>query len=55
MLQGTMEHYLKYIDTHLLILDKLEQAVHKNNKFEQVYRDFEMQKVDKEKMLKWIC
>ena len=35
----------RYIDTHLVVLDKLEQTIHKNSKFEQVYRDFEMQKV----------
>ena len=29
-----------------------EQAVHKNNKFEQVYRDFEMQKVSLRPVLK---
>ncbi|XP_023319872.1 FERM, ARHGEF and pleckstrin domain-containing protein 2 isoform X1 [Eurytemora carolleeae] len=45
MNQGTMEHYYRYIDTHVLILENLEQALHRNNKFEQVYRDFEMQKV----------
>jgi len=43
--QNTMEHYCRYIDTHLIVLDKLEQTIHKNTKFEQVYRDFEMQKV----------
>eukprot|EP00092_Neocalanus_flemingeri_P004431 GFUD01004766.1.p1 GENE.GFUD01004766.1~~GFUD01004766.1.p1 ORF type:complete len:1020 (-),score=189.29 GFUD01004766.1:493-3552(-) len=43
--QNTMEHYCRYIDTHLIVLDKLEQTIHKNSKFEQVYRDFEMQKV----------
>lgn len=43
--QSTMEHYGRYIDTHLVVLDKLEQTIHKNSKFEQVYRDFEMQKV----------
>jgi len=43
--QNTMEHYCRYIDTHLIVLDKLEQTIHKDTKFEQVYRDFEMQKV----------
>jgi len=43
--QSTMDHYSRYIDTHPLVLDKLEQTLHKNAKFEQVYRDFEMQKV----------
>merc|ERR1719361_469589 len=43
--QNTLDHYSKYIDTHLIVLDKLEQTLHKNSKFEQVYRDFEMQKV----------
>ena len=43
--QNTLDHYTRYIDTHLLVLDKLEQTLHKNSKFEQVYRDFEMQKV----------
>jgi len=43
--QNTMDHYYRYIDTHPLLLDKLEQTIHKNSKFEQVYRDFEMQKV----------
>merc|ERR1719187_1539157 len=40
-----MEHCGRYIDTHGVVLDKLEQTIHKNSKFEQVYRDFEMQKV----------
>jgi len=43
--QNTMEHYGRYIDTHGVVLDKLEQTIHKSSKFEQVYRDFEMQKV----------
>ena len=43
--QNTLDHYSRYIDTHLLVLDKLEQTLQKNSKFEQVYRDFEMQKV----------
>ena len=43
--QNTLDHYSRYIDTHLIVLDKLEQTLHKNSKFEQVYRDFEMQKV----------
>jgi len=43
--QNTMEHYTRYIETHLIVLDKLELTIHKNSKFEQVYRDFEMQKV----------
>lgn len=43
--QTTLDHYNRYIDTHLIILDKLEVTIHKNTKFEQVYRDFEMQKV----------
>ena len=43
--QSTMDHYNKYIDTHLVVLEKLEQTFHKNQRFEQVYRDFEMQKV----------
>lgn len=43
--QNTLDHYTRYIDTHLIVLDKLEQTLHKNSKFEQVYRDFEMQKV----------
>ena len=45
MNQNTMEHYCRFIDTHNLILEKLEQSLHRNSKFEQVYRDFEMQKV----------
>ena len=36
--QSTMDHYSRYIDTHPLVLDKLEQTLHKNAKFEQVYR-----------------
>ena len=43
--QTTMDHYTRYIETHPVVLDKLEQTLHKNPKFEQVYRDFEMQKV----------
>jgi len=43
--QNALDHYTRYIDTHLLVLDKLEQTLQKNSKFEQVYRDFEMQKV----------
>lgn len=43
--QSTMDHYTGYIDTHPLVLERLEATLHKNAKFEQVYRDFEMQKV----------
>lgn len=43
--QSTMDHYNGYIDTHPLVLERLEATLHKNAKFEQVYRDFEMQKV----------
>ena len=42
---GTLEHYYRYIDTHIVILDKIQQSLHKINRFEQIYTDFEMQKV----------
>merc|ERR1712038_1427728 len=41
----TTEYYLKYVEAHPVILDRLEQTIHKSSKFEQVYRDFESQKV----------
>ena len=37
--------YQRYVEKHRLILEKLEQAFKRNKKFEQVYRDFETQKV----------
>ena len=37
--------YSRYIEKHRLILEKLEQSFKRNKKFEQVYRDFETQKV----------
>ncbi|KAL0281562.1 UNVERIFIED_CONTAM: hypothetical protein PYX00_002510 [Menopon gallinae] len=37
--------YMKYLDNHLLILERLDAAFRKNRKFEQLYRDFELQRV----------
>ena len=34
--QSTMDHYNGYIDTHPLVLERLEATLHKNAKFEQV-------------------
>ena len=34
--QSTMDHYTGYIDTHPLVLERLEATLHKNAKFEQV-------------------
>merc|ERR1719210_796665 len=47
----TTEYYLRYVDTHGLILEKLERVLsdpnsgHVNFRFGQVFRDFESQKV----------
>ena len=47
----TTEYYLRYVDTHGLILEKLERVLcepnnaHGNFRFGQVFRDFESQKV----------
>lgn len=41
----TTEYYLKYIDAHPAILERLEQAILKDHRFSQVVRDFEGQKV----------
>ncbi|XP_067014645.2 FERM, ARHGEF and pleckstrin domain-containing protein 1 [Anabrus simplex] len=37
--------YERYLDSHLAVLERLDEAVHSNRKFEQLYRDFELQKV----------
>lgn len=37
--------YEEYLDGHLLVLERLDEAFKKNQKFEQLYRDFETQKV----------
>ncbi|ENN75189.1 hypothetical protein YQE_08200, partial [Dendroctonus ponderosae] len=37
--------YEEYLDGHVLILERLDEAFKKNQKFEQLYRDFETQKV----------
>ncbi|KAH1024807.1 hypothetical protein HUJ05_004241 [Dendroctonus ponderosae] len=36
--------YEEYLDGHVLILERLDEAFKKNQKFEQLYRDFETQK-----------
>ena len=41
----TTDYYLKYVDAHSLILDKLEDALAKDTRFAQIYREFEEQKV----------
>lgn len=47
----TTEYYLRYVDTHGLLLEKLERVLcdpnsgHGNFRFGQVFRDFESQKV----------
>ena len=33
----TTEYYMKYVDAHNLILEKLEDALNKNVRFSQVY------------------
>lgn len=40
-----LEPYKEYLDSQLDILDKLNQCYQKNKKFEQVYKEFEMQKM----------
>ncbi|PSN29677.1 FERM, RhoGEF and pleckstrin domain-containing protein 2 [Blattella germanica] len=42
---GVLTLYEKYLAKHLIVLEKLDSAFRLNNKFEQLYRDFEMQKV----------
>lgn len=37
--------YEEYLDGHLLVLERLDQASKQNTRFEQLYREFEMQKV----------
>merc|ERR1719211_495813 len=41
----TTEYYLKYVEAHPVILDRLEQTILKDTRFAQVVRDFEAQKV----------
>ena len=41
----TTDYYLKYVDSHSLILEKLEDALLKDSRFAQIYREFEEQKV----------
>lgn len=40
-----LEVYVPYIDQHLHFIQDLDQAFKVNKQFEQVYRDFEMQKI----------
>ncbi|XP_068227119.1 FERM, ARHGEF and pleckstrin domain-containing protein 1 isoform X6 [Palaemon carinicauda] len=40
-----LELYEQYLEGHYAILEGLESSFRKNRRFEQVYRDFEMQKV----------
>ncbi|XP_071517812.1 FERM, ARHGEF and pleckstrin domain-containing protein 1 isoform X1 [Panulirus ornatus] len=40
-----LKFYEQYLESHYGILEGLESAFRKNRRFEQVYRDFEMQKV----------
>ncbi|XP_021924300.1 FERM, RhoGEF and pleckstrin domain-containing protein 1 isoform X2 [Zootermopsis nevadensis] len=42
---GVLSLYEKYLAKHLVVLEKLDSAFRLNHKFEQLYRDFEMQKV----------
>ncbi|GFG38752.1 hypothetical protein Cfor_07049 [Coptotermes formosanus] len=42
---GVLPLYEKYLAKHLVVLEKLDSAFRLNHKFEQLYRDFEMQKV----------
>ncbi|XP_050504893.1 FERM, ARHGEF and pleckstrin domain-containing protein 2-like isoform X2 [Diabrotica virgifera virgifera] len=37
--------YEEYLDGHMLVLERLDAAFKQNNRFEQLYRDFETQKV----------
>lgn len=37
--------YEEYLDGHMLVLERLDTAFKQNNRFEQLYRDFETQKV----------
>lgn len=39
------QHYEKYLDKHLLVLERLDAAFRKNKKFELLYREFETQRV----------
>ncbi|KAJ4427655.1 hypothetical protein ANN_25303 [Periplaneta americana] len=42
---GVLQLYEKYLTRHFVVLEKLDSAFRLNHKFEQLYRDFEMQKV----------
>lgn len=37
--------YEEYLDGHMLVLERLDTAFKQNNRFEQLYRDFETQRV----------
>lgn len=37
--------YEEYLDGHMLVLERLDTAFKQNSRFEQLYRDFETQKV----------
>lgn len=37
--------YEEYLEMHYTVLEQLDNAFHNNKKFEQLYRDFELQKV----------
>lgn len=38
------KHYQKYLDRHLLVLERMDAAFRKNKKFEALYREFELQR-----------
>lgn len=42
---ATIEHYTRYLDAHSIILERLEQVLASDAKFQQIFRDFESQKV----------
>lgn len=43
---ATMDHYVRYLEAHLPILERLEQALEgPDPRFAQIFKDFESQKV----------
>lgn len=44
-LKISFQIYEEYLDGHMLVLERLDTAFKQNNRFEQLYRDFETQKV----------
>nr|CAD7196275.1 unnamed protein product [Timema douglasi] len=42
---STLPRYDQYLENHFVVLERLDTAFRLNKKFEQLYRDFELQKV----------